>query len=179
MVDGRMVRKKCKVFHKYGGGKRKGRRACCSCAAPPHLSRLNKPEPRSSERASTQHVDTRKMAGDPLTPEVLLAVGIAVVVAIVSLVFLARPKGKDADLLDQLRSARVEIRDLLDKINCGTSLLPPWRGSHSAAVLAMGHCVTSFRVKLQPVEGSLLLFTKPYLCWVRNSLLRPSIMANF
>lgn len=64
------------------------------------------------------------MTGASVTPEVLLAVGIAVVVVILSLIFLARPKGKDADLLDQLRSARLEIRDLLDTINCGTNALP-------------------------------------------------------
>lgn len=63
------------------------------------------------------------MTGDSVTPEVLLAVGIAVVVVILSIIFLAWPKVKDADLLDQLRSARLEIRDLLDKINCGKSCL--------------------------------------------------------
>lgn len=85
------------------------------------------------------------MAGGSPTPEVLLAVGVAVVVVILSLIFLARARGKDkdADLLDQLRSARVEIRDLLDTINCGTSLRP--YGLHDgqstgAVVLCYSHC---------------------------------------
>lgn len=88
---------------------------------------------------------TREMTGGSLTSEMLLAVGVAVVVVIVSLIFLARArgKGKDADLLDQLRSARVEIRDLLETINCGTSLRPyGLHGGQSTrpVILCYTHC---------------------------------------
>ena len=91
-----------------------------------------------------KYVVETEMTGDSLTPEVLLAVGIAVVVVIVSLIFLARPKGKDADLLDQLRSARVEIRDLLDSINCGTFLRPPWWPKYSCSSIA-SHLIATVR----------------------------------
>lgn len=90
-----------------------------------------------------------------LSTEVLAAIGVAVVVVIVSLIFLARPRGKEADLVSQLKSARAEIRDLLDTINCGA---PRIATQKAHVVAAVGYkCGSS--VRLPPL-------LKGFLCHV-------------
>lgn len=59
------------------------------------------------------------MVKDLFAVENLVAIVVAAVVVAVSVYFLTRPKGKEADLRSQLKSARQEIRTLLDLVNCG------------------------------------------------------------